>query len=245
MPRYNWNHVLMMYCGDGASFSGNNATVTVHNGTKLHFRGQRIREAFAQDLLSNQGLANASDVIVSGCSAGGLATYLHVDQWCAWLHAARPSAKCAGLPDSGFFIDYQDPEVTCSPDSSASGLLTETINGNYHCGLRWTFYAQNATSGMNWRCLEKNRNQEWRCMFAEHVAPFITTPTFALQSMYDSWQTSHVQGTGGASKTQVLGKNITTRLMGNLLYKNPMSGAFLEPWLLSASFTQGWTLVRP
>ena len=24
------------------------------------------------------------------------------------LHAARPSAKCAGLPDSGFFIDYQD-----------------------------------------------------------------------------------------------------------------------------------------
>ena len=35
----------------------------------------------------------------------------------------------------------QDPAVKCSPDSSAPsarGLLGETINGNYHCGLWWS-----------------------------------------------------------------------------------------------------------
>ena len=29
----------------------------------------------------------------------------------------------------------------------------------------------------------------------------------------DSWQTDHVQGTGGAAKTKVLGKNITERAL--------------------------------
>jgi len=224
---YNWNHVLLMYC-DGASFSGNNATVAVHKGTKLHFRGQRIREAIEQDLLQNQGLGNASDLIVSGCSAGGLATFLHTDQWCESLHAVRPLAKCVGMPDSGFFLNYQDPEVRCSPDSSAPGLLTETINGNYHCGLWWTFHIQNASSGINQRCLAQHANEEWRCMFAEYAAEFMHSPVFALQSMYDSWQTAHVQGTGGAAKTQVLGKNITERLLKSLLAKNPRSGAFLD-----------------
>ncbi|CAE6923365.1 PAE5 [Symbiodinium natans] len=230
---YNWNIVFMMYC-DGASFSGDNATVTVHNGTQLHFRGRRIREAFAQDLLHNQGLANASDLIVSGCSAGGLATYLHVDQWCDSLHEAQPSAKCAGLPDSGFFIDYQDPQVRCSPDSSAPsvpGALGTTINGDYHCGLWWTFHIQNASSGVNQRCLEQHVKEEWRCMFAEYAAEFLRTPVFALQSMYDSWQTTHVQGTGGVSKTAILGMNITERLKNKLLGKNPESGAFLDSCL--------------
>ena len=53
------------------------------------------------DLLA-QGLGAASDVVVSGCSAGGLATYLHVDRWAA----ALPKAKVRGLPDSGFFLDF-------------------------------------------------------------------------------------------------------------------------------------------
>ena len=38
----------------------------------------------AQDLLE-KGLRNASELIVGGCSAGGLATYLHADQWCNLL----------------------------------------------------------------------------------------------------------------------------------------------------------------
>ena len=72
------------------------------------------------------------------CSAGGLATYLHVDEWCdgikqlsysstfdpssdhhqkpweprSYLRASREYAAvtCVGLPDSGFFLDYQASE---------------------------------------------------------------------------------------------------------------------------------------
>eukprot|EP01047_Picozoa_sp_COSAG01_P017138 COSAG01_NODE_899_length_12871_cov_27.629572_13_plen_184_part_00 len=90
--------VMMRYC-DGASFSGNNETTASYKGATLYWRGMRIREAMVADLLK-KGLSKATDLMVSGCSAGGLATYLHTDQWCD----AVPNAKCAGLPDSGFFL---------------------------------------------------------------------------------------------------------------------------------------------
>lgn len=222
---HNWNMVFMTYC-DGGSFSGNNQTVTVYKNQSLFFRGKRIREAIAEDLMEKRGMKEATDLMVSGCSAGGLATFLHADQWCDRLHADKPSAKCAALPDSGFFIDNQDPSVKCAPWSP--GLLGETINGNYHCGLKWTFWIQNATAGVDQKCIAAHPGQEWQCMFAEHAAEHIGTPLFALQSEYDSWQTSHVQGPGGVRKTQLLGKNITQRILTSLLGRNPKSGAFLD-----------------
>merc|ERR1719272_1689321 len=68
---YNWNKVHMNYC-DGASFSGNNDTVQVYKNTSLHWRGSRIRENIVTDLMG-KGLSDATDLMVSGCSAGGLA----------------------------------------------------------------------------------------------------------------------------------------------------------------------------
>jgi len=225
---HNWNKVHMNYC-DGASFSGNNETAAQYKGSTLYFRGSRIREAAAQDLVASHGLGRATDVVISGCSAGGLATFLHSDQWCDMLKAANPSVKCVGLPDSGFFLDYQDPEVPCSPESGPKEhLLRDTINGNYHCGLKWTFTVQNATSGVHPDCVAAHQGEEWKCMFAEHASEHVRTPLFALQSVYDSWQTDHVQGTGGDAKTQVLGNNVTARIQSMLMAKNNESGAFLD-----------------
>jgi hypothetical protein len=225
---HNWNHVKMRYC-DGASFSGNNDTVAEYKGTQLYFRGKRIREAMAKDLFDSRGLKDATDLVVSGCSAGGLATFLHTDQWCDALKAVNPSAKCVGLPDSGFFLDYQDPEVTCQPESVEQGLgVSNTINGNYHCGLKWTFTVQNATAGVHEDCIAQHAGEEWKCMFAEHSSEHIHSPVFAMQSQYDSWQTGHVQGNGGDAKTQELGDNVTARIQSMLMKNNPESGAFLD-----------------
>lgn len=221
---YNWNHVYLRYC-DGASFSGNNEATATYKNKTLYWRGKRVREAMSSDLLQNRGLNRATDVVISGCSAGGLATFLHTDQWCDAVKIASPSAKCVGLPDSGFFLDYQDPAVTCQPDV---GLLGNTINGNYHCGLKWTFTIQNATEGVHQDCVAAHQGEEWKCMFAEHASEHIKSPIFAMQSQYDSWQTGHVQGTGGAAKTQDLGNNITMRVQTMLMAKNPESGAFLD-----------------
>ena len=36
-----------------------------------------------------KGLGDATDVVISGCSAGGLASYLHCDQWAEVIHGAE------------------------------------------------------------------------------------------------------------------------------------------------------------
>ena len=45
-------------------------------GTTLYFRGFKILQA-TLDSLMKAGMSSATDVILTGCSAGGLATYLH------------------------------------------------------------------------------------------------------------------------------------------------------------------------
>ena len=49
------------------------------DGSLLYYRGQRNIDAMIADLRSNHGLSEAKEVIVSGCSAGGMACYLHCD----------------------------------------------------------------------------------------------------------------------------------------------------------------------
>ena len=47
-------------------------------------------------------------------------------------------------------------QATCDPPSSttkaAKGLLGNTVPGDYHCGLKWTYTVQNATEVSVWRC---------------------------------------------------------------------------------------------
>jgi hypothetical protein len=42
-----------------------------------------------------------SPQVISGCSAGGLATFLHVDNWAALPKLS--AAKIRGMPDSGAY----------------------------------------------------------------------------------------------------------------------------------------------
>jgi len=99
---YNWNKVKIRYC-DGASFSGH-VQDQVKNGTGFFFRGQHIWEAVMADLLS-KGLSRAKQAFLTGCSAGGLSTYIHCDDFRALL-PKTPTVKC--LADGGFFLDVED-----------------------------------------------------------------------------------------------------------------------------------------
>jgi hypothetical protein len=49
-------------------------------------------------------------------------------------------------------------------------------------------------------------------MFAEHTAPFIRTPVFALQSQYDEFQMVDVLRNASVKSVNELGANITSRL---------------------------------
>ncbi|KAJ0977718.1 hypothetical protein J5N97_013192 [Dioscorea zingiberensis] len=66
---------------DGASFAGDSEyNVIAQTINTLYFRGKRIWDAIIQDLLP-KGLMFAEKALLSGCSAGGLATFIHCDEF--------------------------------------------------------------------------------------------------------------------------------------------------------------------
>lgn len=101
----------------------------------MHYRGKEIVDAIMKDLLENRGLANATDVVIAGSSAGGLATFLHCDKWANSINlASRGKTKVVCSPDSGYFMDYD-----CC-DGNISSFRTLMNNG---------FHYFNVSSGIN------------------------------------------------------------------------------------------------
>ncbi|XP_050139005.1 pectin acetylesterase 9-like [Malus sylvestris] len=115
---YNWNRVKLRYC-DGASFAGD---AVVNNGTSLlYFRGQKIWEAIILDLLP-KGLGQARKALLSGCSAGGLASFLHCNNFTKYL-PSNASVKC--LSDAGFFLDEQGVEKNLEENGTKNSIYPE------------------------------------------------------------------------------------------------------------------------
>jgi hypothetical protein len=73
---YTWNKVFMHYC-DGSSFGGGRADpIAVTRGGKpgdLWLRGRNNFDALVSHFSTTLGMDNATDIILSGGSAGGLA----------------------------------------------------------------------------------------------------------------------------------------------------------------------------
>ncbi|KAL9690866.1 hypothetical protein QQ045_011278 [Rhodiola kirilowii] len=170
---YSWNRVKIRYC-DGSSFTGDVAAV--NPSTNLHFRGARIFNAVVDDLLA-KGMKNATNVIISGSSAGGLTTILHCDRFRSML-LPRTKVKC--LADAGYFIHTKD----------ISGV--QRIE---------TFYSQVVATHGSAKNLPVSCTSRLRpdlCFFPQYVVPSIKTPLFILNAAYDSWQIKNILAPGVA-----------------------------------------------
>jgi hypothetical protein len=178
---YNANKIYFVYC-DGGSFAGM-VTDPIDAGSNqtIYVRGRYILDALFGTLASRHGLAGATDYISNGNSAGGLATYLHADYISGLVHAVAPSARVVAVPDSGFFMDV--------PDFSGNRALWQSF--------AQTFAFHNATGpgSTSPACLAaKAAADQWQCVMAPYLLPFISTPLFISQSFADSWQSGAVMG---------------------------------------------------
>ena len=173
---YNWNFVFIRYC-DGWSFATDldqPQFITNSSGANItiNFRGLAVLNAVREDLLANRGLAAATDLVVGGCSAGGLAVFLHCDEWAARVAKANPATNTVCLADSGWF-----------PLVPATGFPSTWFNGVWQRGI-----SLNISSALNPACLADNAASPWLCGMAEVAALYISTPLFLYQSQYDSFQ---------------------------------------------------------
>ena len=100
-----------MFC-DRTSFSGNRDEPVVVNGQKIFFRGKRIIDAVIKTRVRDHGLGSAENVLLTGCSAGGLSTYLHADNVGELVKVAAPATlkKYKAAPLSAVFLLHDTVE---------------------------------------------------------------------------------------------------------------------------------------
>ena len=113
---YNWNTAYIKYC-DGGVHSGNNMTTTKAGKYELHFRGLQNTRAVFEELIKSYKFNEATDVLVSGCSAGGVAVYAHAQM--IKDNYIPKNANYLAMPDSGFM-----PEV----DGKGSPNFIDAVN---------------------------------------------------------------------------------------------------------------------
>ena len=199
-----WNRVFLRYCS-GASFTGyrregwdasgwqipghappNNV---VPEGTKLWFRGAANLADTIADLQANHGMTDVDELVLTGSSAGGLATTLTVDR----VKQLVQPKRIAGLSDAGFF-KYQHNHST--PRWSGSG--------NYSADMEHVFDMVNASGSLSDRCQTAQTTRgsavpqvggtevpapgPWNCMVAATAEQYVESPLFFLQSRFDHFQ---------------------------------------------------------
>ncbi|KAF4359393.1 hypothetical protein G4B88_024060 [Cannabis sativa] len=162
---YNWNRVKLRYC-DGASFTGDSE----HKGAQLQFRGERIWWAAMEDLMS-KGMRNAHQTLLSGCSAGGLASILHCDDFKS-LFSGNTRVKC--LSDAGLFLDAFVVRVDVSGGRTLRNLYSGVV------GLQGV--------GKSLPRICTNHLDPTSCFFPQNLIASVKTPLFILNAAYDSWQ---------------------------------------------------------
>ena len=105
-------------------------------------RGKAILDAVINDLLTVRGMRTASNVVVGGCSAGGMAVYLHCDHWAGKIRDANAEADVVCLADAGWF-----PLIESTYDGVA--LPSTWFNGVWQSG----YTNHNASGSMHPKCL--------------------------------------------------------------------------------------------
>lgn len=199
---HDWNAVLLRYC-DGASFIGDTVEAVPYSGDSLYFRGWRNLQATITDLIKNHGLADATEVLIGGDSAGGLATFMHVDYMASEIHAAGSKAYILGMPDSGFW-----------PDSAS-------FAGKFRTMLS----VQNGTAGLLPPCLAAHPGETEKCLFPENFAQLVQTPLFPIQSLYDPLQSKCPGG------PQARGLEMLQQMTSTVLARQRRMDPFMRPAL--------------
>jgi hypothetical protein len=172
------------YC-DGASYSGSVEQPVPYNASiSLFFRGAANLRAALADAVARFNISSPSEVLVTGGSAGGLSTMLHVDAIGAALGA--PSGAAVGVPQAGWFPFWDAP---CAGPTASGGMCN--ASGDFQ-GL---FALQNTSGALSPQCkAEQGPGREWRCFMAAVAEPYVAAPLFVWQSKFDHFQLNEFLG---------------------------------------------------
>ena len=176
--------VFFKYC-DGASFAGQAAVTLPPLRTRLSvgsvagsigrqitvtWAGRSTLHAALDALFANHGLGAARNVLLSGCSAGGLAALLGAE-------AVRARLRASGAPLERFKVAVW------------SGIFPYLPHSAYTQQMRSVF--EMANMSISDRCRTRWPGTPWRCILGLEPLEAVPAdiPVFLEQSVLDRWHT--------------------------------------------------------
>jgi len=145
-------------------------------------------------------MTSASEIVITGCSAGALGVYLGIDQMVGLIYSKGSNSSTSknrahlaihAIADSGFFLEFTSSfksRTTHYPFGRDEAVNKKTGFMDYANAMRDVFQFTNMSSGANSKCLKTHNHSPSDCVFAANLLPHIKTPIFLLQPKYDSWQ---------------------------------------------------------
>ncbi|KAF5753747.1 putative pectinacetylesterase/NOTUM [Helianthus annuus] len=217
---YNWNRVAMRYC-DGSSLTGD--IEAVDPATNLHFRGARVFKVIIEELVG-KGMKSASNALLSGSSAGGLASILHCDKFKA-IFPTNTRVKC--FSDAGYFAHVKD----LSGEYKFEGYYDQVVALH---GSSKNLYPE---------CTSKMKPS--LCFYPQFAMPYVQTPVFILHSTYDTFQVQNILATPQADPSGLFTKckqDINTCSTDQIQKLQDFRSEFLEAFLVAqnGSSRRGW-----
>ena len=173
----NATFVFVHYC-DGTSYSSYRAdpvpviSGTGSNITQIFFRGRANLVATTKWLLAAEGMMGATDVILTGGSAGATGVFIGVD---AFRELLPTNVRLVGNPDAGFFPDL--------PRAGNASFFWYRESFRTADGV----WGSSAAGHLNAACLSANIDAPYRCFLAQYTTPFINTPLYISNSAVDMW----------------------------------------------------------
>ena len=169
-----WNHVQVPYCSQDLHMG--TRTTAGSDTWGLYFSGHLALNATLAEL-DRLGLAGATDILLTGDSAGGIGTWPNLD----WLASRYKGARVSGAPLAGmyfFSFPYTGPNHTSSILASFSPDGMDTLYALYQPFLNEGCVAAYTSRGAS----------PSPCMLSNYSQPFVKSPVFVTEAQTDSVQ---------------------------------------------------------
>ena len=164
-----WNHVQIAYCSQ--DLHSGQRTSTSSDTFGLFFSGHLSFKAIL-DELDLKGFVNATEILVSGESAGGIGMWPNLD----YTHIRYPAARVSGAPIAGFYF-FAYPYI--GPNASKPELANFSPQGIQNL---YALYNAKVVSG----CATAYASDPSPCMLGNYSFPYINADIFASEAQSDA-----------------------------------------------------------
>jgi hypothetical protein len=186
----NFNHIYVPYCsGDvwtGKHISATNPFNVSNSDWTGYFQGHLIIDKILEMISQQQQVV--TDFILTGCSAGGLGTFINCDHVSDYF----PAAKTACHPESGYFgvpfksyEEYTNNAVVVGGDLHSSEGM-EWLNNIDSYMIDMPAYQDCVTNAV-FEDTDDCTNEKC-CFLPPYLYPYIKSPMFISENTVDSYQ---------------------------------------------------------